>query len=352
MHPESAQAPNGGATAGDDKGVTAPLPLVSLGLPVYNGANYLAEALESLLLQTYRNWEIILSDNGSTDATEGICRSFAARDARIQYHREPVNRGATWNFNRVVDLAQGPLFRWAAHDDVCAPELLERCVEAMAAHPRAVLCHTRTRVIGPVGEALCDYDIRLRTDADRVGPRFHDLICVDHACFPIFGVIRTDVLKRTRLLGQYSGSDRNLLAELAMHGPFHEVPEFLFLRRDHPGTSTRQYPSAKDRRAWFSVDQRGPNLPTVRRALGYFGSILRAPMRPADKLTCLGILGKWSSLRIRSLVGRNLTGRIGPESAAGRVQAAPKRESPAFSLAPLEPLEPLNRVLPLVSFWM
>jgi hypothetical protein len=349
MHLESAKAPDGGASAGDDRGETAPPPLVSLGMPVYNGANYLAEALESLLFQTYGNWEIILSDNGSTDATEAICRSFAARDSRIRYHREPVNRGATWNFNRVVDLAQGPLFRWAAHDDICAPELLERCVEALAAHPRAVLCHPRTRVIGPVGEFLENYAIRLRTDADRIGPRFHDLICVDHACFPIFGVIRLDILKRTRLLGQYSGSDRNLLAELAMHGPFHEVPEFLFLRRDHPGTSTRQFPSAKDRRTWFSLDQRGPNLPTVRRAMGYLGSILRTPMRPSDRLICLGILGKWSSLRIRSLMGRNLSGLVGLESAASRrVPAAQNRDSPAFSL---EPFEPLQRVLPFATFW-
>lgn len=314
MQSESAQATPVAATSGHG----ARYPLVSLGLPVYNGANYLAQALESLLLQTYPNWELIISDNGSTDATEGICRSFAARDSRIRFHREPSNRGATWNFNRVVELARGPLFRWAAHDDVCAPELLERCVAALAANPWAVLCHPRTRVIGPEGELLEDYGIRLRTDADRVGPRFHDLICVDHACFPIFGVIRLDVLKRTPLLGEYVGSDRNLLAELSMHGPFHEVPEYLFLRRDHPGTSTRQYPSAKERRTWFKVEQRGPNLPTVQRAMGYLKSILRAPLAPADRLVCLGILGKWSILRLRSLMERNLSGLLRPRSAPRR----------------------------------
>jgi glycosyltransferase involved in cell wall biosynthesis len=342
MHLESAKAPDGGASAGDDMGERARFPLVSLGLPVYNGANYLAEALESLLLQTYSNWELILSDNGSTDATEEICRAFADRDPRIRYHREPANRGATWNFNRVVELARGPLFRWAAHDDVCAPELLERCVEALEANPLAVLCHPRTRVIGPVGELLEDYGIRLRTDSGRVGPRFHDLICVDHACFPIFGVIRLDVLKRTPLLGQYSGSDRNLLAELSMHGPFHEVPEFLFLRRDHPGTSTRQYPSAKDRRSWFKVEQRGPNLPTVRRALGYLESILRSPLGPADRLICLGILGKWSSLRLRSLIGRNLSGLIRLEPAPGPFTSARNPETPSLSL---------KRILPFLTAW-
>jgi glycosyl transferase family 2 len=327
MHSESAQAPKAAASCGDKDRY----PLVSLGLPVYNGANYLAQAVESLLQQTYPNWELILSDNGSTDATEAICRAFAVRDSRIRYHREPSNRGATWNFNRVVELARGPLFRWAAHDDVCAPELLERCVAALAANPRAVLCHPRTRVIGPVGELLGDYGIRLRTDADRVGPRFHDLICVDHACFPIFGVIRMEVLKRTPLLGQYVGSDRNLLAELSMHGPFHEVPEFLFLRRDHPGTSTRQFPSAKDRRTWFKVEQRGPNLPTVRRAWGYLESIARAPLGPADRLICLGILGKWSTLRFRSMLERNLTGLILLEPAPRTVLPAGRAKESSLS---------------------
>src|SRR6185369_4346332 len=106
-------------------------PSVSIGLPVYNGVNYLRQALDSLLAQTFGDWELILSDNGSTDATESICREFAARDGRIRYLREPVNRGATWNFNRVFELSRAPLFRWAAHDDVCSPELLERCVAAL-----------------------------------------------------------------------------------------------------------------------------------------------------------------------------------------------------------------------------
>jgi glycosyltransferase involved in cell wall biosynthesis len=289
-------------------------PLVSLGLPVYNGGNFLRQALESILEQTYTHWELILSDNGSTDTTESICREFAARDGRIRYLREEANRGATWNFNRVFALAQGPLFRWTAHDDVCAPELLERCVAVMISRPEVVLCHPRTRIIDAHGDILCDYGTQLRTDSPAAGRRFHDLICLDHACFSIFGLVRSDLLRRTPLLGDFTGADRNLLAELALYGPFHEIPEFLFLRRDHPGTSTRQFPSAKERAMWFRAQDKGIQYPTLRRGLGYWSSINRAPLGPSDRLVCLGILAKWFTMRFRSMLGRNLPalGRLEP----------------------------------------
>ncbi|HKP97263.1 MAG TPA: glycosyltransferase family 2 protein [Fibrobacteria bacterium] len=310
-----------------------PPPLVSLGLPVYNGSNFLRPALDSILAQTYRHWELILSDNGSTDATESICREYAAREPRIRYYREAVNRGATWNFNRVFDLATGPLFRWTAHDDVCAPELLERCVAVMQSRPEVVLCHPRTRIIDAHGEVVCDYGTRLRTDSPSPGRRFHDLICVDHACFPIFGVVRTRLLRRANPMGDYVGTDRNLLAELSLHGPFHEIPEFLFLRRDHPGTSTRQYPSAKERLVWFGAHGTGGQHPTLRRGLEYWHSIARAPLGPGDRLACVGILGKWVSMRIRSVLGRNLNlpGLGGAYQPAALSQAAASPVSPAAS---------------------
>lgn len=287
------------SSAGGAPAIAGRVPRVALGLPVYNGENYLREALESLLAQTFTDWELILSDNGSTDGTESICREFAAKDDRIRYLREPVNRGAAWNFNRVFELCRSPYFRWAAHDDVCAPGLIEKCLEALRARPDAVLAHPRTRIIGPRGEALADYTTRLRTDSDRTSVRFHDCICVDHACFPIFGLIRSDALRRTPLLGAFTGSDRNLLAELALYGPFLEVPEVLFLRRDHPGTSTRMHPSPKERAAWFRADSRPALAPILHRAWGYWGSLNRVPLSPRDRLACVGVLGKWAGQRAR-----------------------------------------------------
>jgi glycosyltransferase involved in cell wall biosynthesis len=293
-----------------------------MGLPVYNGENYLSLALESLLAQTFPDWELILSDNGSTDRTEAICREFAARDSRIRYLREPVNRGAAWNFNRVFRLCRSPLFRWVAHDDTCSPEFLERCLAALREHPQAVLAHPRTRIIGPQGEHVSDYATRLRTDSPDPAVRFHDCICIDHACFPIFGLMRVDRLRSTPLLGAFAGSDRNLLAELALLGPFVEVPETLFQRRDHPGTSTRRFPSAKDRMAWFRSDSRIALAPTLRRAWGYWESLNRAPLGPRDRLACLGVLGKWAGERVAHWLTRRFSVSPGPMPAPGGRETA------------------------------
>jgi glycosyltransferase involved in cell wall biosynthesis len=280
----------------------SPHPLVSLGLPVCNGANFLAQALDSILGQTYSRWELIISDNGSTDSTGRICAAYAARDGRIRYYRHPVNMGASRNFNFTFEAARGTLFRWTAHDDVCAPDFLERCVAGLLAHPEAVLCHPRTRVIGPSGETLYDDAVRLRTDSPRVEERYRDLICVDHACFAIFGVMRTALLGRTPLLGAFVGSDRNLLAELALHGPFHEIPEYLFFRRDHPNTSTRRFPEASARLAWFRDSPRGARFPTWTRACGYLASLRRVPLTPGERLACLAELARWCGLRAASFL--------------------------------------------------
>jgi glycosyltransferase involved in cell wall biosynthesis len=288
----------------------APAPLVSLGLPVYNGENYLRQALDSLLAQTYPAWEVILSDNGSTDSTPDICAAYAARDGRVRYYRQGANMGASWNHNFVFALARGPLFRWTAHDDVCSPDLLEKSVAALQAHPEAVLCHPRTRVIGPGGELLYDYRVRLRTDSPRVEERFHDLICLDHSCFEVFGVVRASHLRRTPLLAPFVGADRNLLAELALMGPFLEIPEYLFFRRDHPDTSTRKYPLASQRLAWFRDAPRSARHPTFRRGYAYLRSVVRAPLPPRERLACLRVLAKWTGQRAASLAG--LRGFLGP----------------------------------------
>jgi glycosyltransferase involved in cell wall biosynthesis len=97
--------------------VAAPSPAVSIGLPVYNGARFLQEALDALLGQTWQDLELIISDNCSTDATREICERAAARDPRVRYMRQPENIGPTRNFAFVLQQARGEFFMWAAHDD-------------------------------------------------------------------------------------------------------------------------------------------------------------------------------------------------------------------------------------------
>src|SRR5574341_1733201 len=117
-------------------------PTVSIGLPVYNGERFLVEAINSLLAQTYTDFELIISDNASTDRTDEICMSFQASDARIRYYRQKTNIGGGNNANFTFKVAKGKYFCWAAHDDVYAPRFLEECVAVLDGAPEVVLSHT------------------------------------------------------------------------------------------------------------------------------------------------------------------------------------------------------------------
>ena len=193
-------------------------PLVSIGLPVYNGERFLAQAIESALAQTYEQLELIISDNGSTDATEQICRRYAAQDSRVQYHRIEKNLGAAWNFNRVVELARGPYFKWLAHDDLITPSYVEDCVRVLEADPSVVLVCTAVREIDSAGSPVRDHTFHLRIDSESPDDRFFDLVLAWHNCYYIFGLIRRTALDATPLMGNYSSGDSVLLARLGLLG--------------------------------------------------------------------------------------------------------------------------------------
>src|SRR5262245_59916256 len=119
----------------------AHLPLVSIGVPVYNGEDDLPHAVESLLAQSYSNLEIIISDNASTDRTQQIALELAARDRRVRYHRLDRNIGATGNFDRVRDLATGEYFMWTGADYIRPRDSIKLLLEALMRNPRAVMAH-------------------------------------------------------------------------------------------------------------------------------------------------------------------------------------------------------------------
>ena len=112
---------------------------VSVGLPVYNGEKYLDHALRTLVSQTHEDLEIIISDNASTDGTRRICEEYAARDPRIRYYCQPVNRGGSYNHNFVARQATAPYFRWYSADDWMAPDCIEQCVTVLDSEPDVVL---------------------------------------------------------------------------------------------------------------------------------------------------------------------------------------------------------------------
>src|SRR5690348_2515296 len=128
-------------------------PRLSVGLPVYNGERYLAETLDSLIEQTFEDFELIISDNASTDGTAGICRRYEKLDSRIRYFRQPRNIGGAPNHNFVARQARGELFKWVSADDLYARDLLERCVDALNDLPHVVLAHPWTATIDGSGAA-------------------------------------------------------------------------------------------------------------------------------------------------------------------------------------------------------
>jgi hypothetical protein len=267
-------------------------PQVSIGMPVYNGERYLAETLDSLLGQTFTDFELIISDNASTDCTEEICTSYAAKDQRIRYYRNERNVGAIRNFNRTFELANGLFFMWASHDDTWAPSFLARCTEALDVHPETILAYTKTTIIDANGEPVSEYDPYFRTDSPMRHVRLHDLLRSPHKCFQLLGLIRTSILAQTPLFGSYTSSDIVLLAQLGLLGRFHKIPEPLVCYRHHPQQSIRL--DRHGRMAWADPAHDSQlTLPTWRLFFELVGCLQRVPLSWGERMRCYFTLLQW-----------------------------------------------------------
>jgi len=269
-------------------------PRLAIGLPVFNGETYLRLALDSLLAQTFRDFQIIVSDNASTDGTEAICRDYAARDRRVRYTRNDRNIGGFANSRRTVELADAELFMWAAHDDVHHPEYAASCVEVLEERPEVVLCYCAIQNIGGSGDPIETRETRLRVDAPQPHQRFREMIRTDYRIEPIFGVMRLDVLRRTGLQGNYADSDRVLLAEMSLHGPFHRIDRTLFFRRDHESRSIRANPGRHARAAWIHPGATPVlTFPYHRQFREYLLAIRRSGIPPRQRWRCYGHMAAW-----------------------------------------------------------
>jgi len=216
------------------------VPSVTIGLPVYNGENYLAKTIESVLAQTFGDFEVVICDNASTDRTQTICEEFARQDSRIRYFRNERNLGAGPNYDLCYARARGEFFKWAAHDDLLAPTYLEKTVALMAANPDAVLCCVGITEIGPRDEVLRAYtNVLPGIDSSSPARRLAGMILYRHQCEDFFGLYRRKALEGSDLHGLYAGSDRVLLAEIALRGRCVMVQEPLFLHREHNDRYTR-----------------------------------------------------------------------------------------------------------------
>ncbi len=232
---------------------------LSIGLPVYNGERFLREAIDSILGQTYKDFELIISDNCSTDSTRAICEEYAARDDRVKYILQEHNLGAAPNFNFVVNAATGEYFKWAAHDDLMDPTCVEKCVKVLDENPDVVVCYTKVQLIDAEGKVSDSYDSGLFFDQDSIHERFNEQI-KPHRCQEIFGVMRTEELRKTALIGGYSHGDGVLLGHLAILGKIYRVQEFLFFNREHEAQSRNMLVDRATYSEWFDIANKGKLL--------------------------------------------------------------------------------------------
>ncbi len=293
-------------------------PRVSIGLPVYNAGELLEPHLTSVMEQTYEDFEFIICDNASTDGTSERCQELAEFDDRVRYYRHEENLGAAVNHNRVAELARGEYFKWCGHDDLLERTFIERCVDVLDADAakRFVLCFTLLDHLdadgGTVGEPIQSPVFDDPTPQGRLrefwaAPRMHQVI---------YGLIRRRELMSTGLIGEWYGSDRQTLVELALLGGFARVDEVLFHHREHAGRS--QY--VENKRGWMTaVDSTQGELGYWRRVAYLWEILNRDYLSPRDRTAVAGAYARYAAMRASHWIpqlGKELTA-----AAAGRARA-------------------------------
>jgi glycosyltransferase involved in cell wall biosynthesis len=278
------------------------LPLVTIGLPVYNSKRYVEQSLDSLLGQTYSDFILLISDNASTDGTEDICRRYAAADSRVQYHRNDVNIGNPRNFNRVAALTTTKYLKWSTSDDFWEPTFLERALEIMERDPSIALCYPQAYIVDAAGANREEYNDVLHLMQDDPADRYLALLDRIKLAHQHLGVIRMSCLRRTHMLGTHVGSDVNLLAELTLYGKFFELPERLFSRRFHQDSgSWKRGDLAHDARRYHASNSPRATLKAWRTHARYMAGVRTSPLTVSAKMRLYDMHVRWMFWERRQL---------------------------------------------------
>ncbi|MDJ0617805.1 MAG: glycosyltransferase family A protein [Calothrix sp. MO_192.B10] len=273
-------------------------PRVVIGMPVYNGENYIRDAIDSILAQTFTDFRLLISDNASTDSTEDICREYASKDNRIIYHRQEKNIGAAPNCNYVFQPDGAPYFKWAAHDDVLEPDYLLRCVELLDRDPSLAIAHSPSFDIDNYGNKVGTYDDDFQFDSPNVGERVWRILWTIHFT-DFWGLMRTDFITKTSLNASYVGSDRNFTYEMLLQGPVGYTNDRLFCRRSHPESYMAKIEDHYSRLKWYDPEVKKISEPVTGliKVRDYLSSLFKIPMALSDRFVCLGIILEWTVRR-------------------------------------------------------
>ena len=279
-------------------------PCVSIGLPVYNGENYLVEAIGSVLSQTFGDFELVICDNASNDRTAEICRDFAATDSRIRYIENEQNVGGPKNYDLAWERSSGKFFKWLAHDDRLRPGYLSATVSALEHDPGLVLCHSVVEYIGEHGEMLGLYrSVAKDCGADSPAHRFAAVILRIHTCVDFYGLMPRKVMENSFLHRPFRGADRAFLAQMALRGRFMQLEQPLVQMRQHP----RQYSQLENVREQLKFnDPTGTQkyeLSVLRLYRCYRELVERECLSDTDRAACRWVLRRfwvqgWTPLRL------------------------------------------------------
>jgi glycosyltransferase involved in cell wall biosynthesis len=297
-------------------------PILSVGLPVYNGLPYLEEALRSVLDAEFADFELIVCDNASTDRTGELVQDVATRDRRVRYVRNEQNIGAARNYNKSFALARGKYFRWMASDDLHSRGAIARCVEALEGDASAILAFPETRLIDTTGAVTASYDDGDGWSSFSAAARFRYSLTRWGLSNTMFGVIRTDVLLETTLQGNYPAADLVMQSDLAIRGPFCKVHGEFYYRRMHDGCTDNL--DAVALAQFYNPGQTQAFDAKLLRVFRELGRVVRgAPVTASERLRLWGALGR-CALWQRDVLLRELR---------GVVRSAIRRES--HRLAPI-----------------
>lgn len=274
-------------------------PLVAIGVPVYNGERFLEATLDCLLAQTYRNIEIIVSDNASTDGTAAICKRYAQLDPRVKHARTEINVGANGNIRRLAGMFRGEYFKLSNADDLVGPEFVARCVEVLESDPSVALVCTLSRLIDMDGRPLRNYQDDMHICESSAVDRFVRILERIRLTNSIQGVGRGGILRELFLRhGSYDGADMVMLAAIAARGGIHQIQQVMFDRRMHEWSASSRSGDAKATQEYLDPATTGAvSAYLTRIACGYVAEGFRAPFSA-------GIRMKLAYKALRSLVSQ------------------------------------------------